>query len=131
MNDLFLGVDVGTTGTKSVVADVDGAAFGKGYYGYPLITPFEGASEQDPNEWYKGTIESVRTAIKGINSDRIKAVSFSAQGGSFFVAEKREETFFPLTDALTWMDVRANEQFVRVSKIISPDEFYKITGWRL
>lgn len=131
MTDLFLGIDVGTTGTKSIVSGADGATFGKGYYGYPLITPFAGAFEQDPNEWYKGVTESVRKAIKDVDAKRIKAVSLSAQGGSFFVAEKRGETYYPVTNALTWMDVRASEQFTRVSEIVSPDEFYKITGWRL
>lgn len=131
MTELYLGIDIGTTGTKSVVADSCGRPLKKGHYEYSLSTPFAGAFEQNPNKWYKGTVESVRQALKGLNRIEVKAVSLSAQGGSFFVAENKDGEFFPITDAYTWMDIRAEDVFNKISEEISPEEFYKITGWRL
>lgn len=123
----FVGIDVGTTGTKTIVFS-DGKVLGKGYKGYPLITPFAGAFEQDGSSWYDAVIESASKAISEAGSEDIKAVSLSAQGGSFFAIG---DNFAPLTNAFTWMDVRAEKQYFELCKVISDEEFYKITGWRL
>ena len=132
MTDLYLGIYIGTTGTKSVVLDGNGNFVGKGYKGYPLSTPFEGAFEQNPEAWYDALSESVRIALHGVDGRAVKALSFSAQGGSFFAAKKTDGgKLVALTDAYTWMDVRATEQFERISEQISSEEFYQITGWRL
>ncbi len=129
MANKFVGIDVGTTGTKTIISE-DGKVLGKGYKGYGLITPFVGAFEQDGNAWYDAVVESVRTAIGQAGADGIKAVSVSAQGGSFFPARLLDGAK-PLCNAFTWMDVRAEKEFEYLKTIISPQDFYKITGWRL
>jgi xylulokinase len=37
----------------------------------------------------------------------------------------------PLTKALTWMDVRAGEEFNELKKVIAVDDVYRINGWRM
>lgn len=126
----FLGCDIGTTGTKTMLFDENNRVLGRGYQGYALSTPFEGAYEQNPEDWYSSLKQSISEAIK--NSDvEIKALSLSAQGGSFFLADEVGNEIVPLTSALTWMDVRASEEFSELAKEITPDEVYDIVGWRL
>ena len=104
----FLGCDIGTTGTKTMLFDEADNAVGRGYKGYNLYTPFESAYEQDPEDWYLSLKESIKEAVKGSDLD-IKALSLSAQGGSFFLADIDENgKVIPLCPALTWMDVRAS-----------------------
>ena len=38
----YLGADIGTTGTKTMLFDEFGKAVGRGYKEYPLSMPFEG-----------------------------------------------------------------------------------------
>ena len=103
----FLGIDLGTTGTKTLLFDETGNVLGKGYQGYGLITPSENIYEQSPTAWYDAVIESVKLATAGFDGD-ITALSVSAQGGSFVFCDKDENgNVVPLTNAITWLDKRA------------------------
>lgn len=126
----FLGADIGTTGTKTMLFDGNDNAVGRGYKGYNLYTPFEGAYEQDAEDWYLSLKQSIIDAVKDSDLD-IKAISLSSQGGSFFLADIVDGKIIPLCRALTWMDVRAEKEFEEAKQEISPDQVYRITGWRM
>ncbi|MBO7214140.1 MAG: gluconate kinase, partial [Clostridia bacterium] len=103
----YLGIDLGTTGTKSILFDDSGNVVGKGYKSYGLITPREKFFEQSVEEWYDAVVSTVKDATVGF-SGKIKAMSFSAQGGSFlFASVDKDGQPIPLTNAITWMDKRA------------------------
>ena len=106
----YLGIDLGTTGTKSILFDESGKVIGKGYKGYGLITPCENFFEQNAEDWYDAVVCSVKEAIAGFKGE-VKAMSFSAQGGSFlFVDVDKNGQPIPLTNAITWMDKRAEKE---------------------
>ena len=44
----ILGVDIGTSGTKTVLFSEDGTPVASALYDYPLYTPCNGYAEQDP-----------------------------------------------------------------------------------
>ena len=44
----YLGIDLGTTGLKAVIADAAGWISGIGYREYPLNSPAPNYAEQDP-----------------------------------------------------------------------------------
>lgn len=127
-----LGIDVGTTGTKALLIDEKGNICGKGYKGYKLFTPFEGAFEQNPHDWFDAVCCSVREAVGNNDVNDIKALSVSAQGGSVFAAAiNKSNEIYPLTNAYTWMDCRAENECKLLAKKVSQKEFYYKTGWRL
>lgn len=126
----YLGCDVGTTGTKTMLFTDNGVAVGRGYKDYPLFTPFEGAYEQDANDWYNSLKESIKQACSA-SEFNVQALSLSAQGGSFFLADIVDGKIVPLCNALTWMDARATCEFDELKTKISVDEVYNIVGWRL
>jgi hypothetical protein len=47
----FIGVDVGTTAVKTIAISPEGKVIARAEQGYPLSTPREGWSEQDPEDW--------------------------------------------------------------------------------
>ena len=126
----YLGADIGTTGTKTMLFNENGEAIGRGYKEYPLSMPFEGAYEQKPEDWYLSLKESIKEAVSGIDC-KIEAISLSAQGGSFFLADIVGDKVIPLCDALTWLDARATEEFNELKEKIALEDVYKITGWKL
>lgn len=112
----FLGVDLGTTGTKTLLFDEKGEVLGKGYQGYGLITPSENIYEQSPTAWYDAVIESVKLATTGFVGE-ITAISVSAQGGSFVFCDIDEKgDLIPLTNAITWLDKRAGIESEELAK---------------
>ena len=118
----YLGVDLGTTGTKSILFDEAGNVIGKGYKEYGLITPKDGFFEQNAEDWYDAVISSVKDATNGFDGE-IKAMSFSAQGGSFLFANVIKGKPIPLTNAITWMDKRAEKE----AEVLK-EKYFEITG---
>ena len=46
---LFVGLDVGTSGSRAVLYDTSGHQIATTHHGYPLETPHPGWAEQDPD----------------------------------------------------------------------------------
>lgn len=106
----YLGIDLGTTGTKTLLFNESGEVLGKGYQGYGLITPADNIYEQSPTAWYDAVITSVKLATSELDGE-IAGLSVSAQGGSFvFCDVDGEGNLIPLTNAITWLDKRAGAE---------------------
>lgn len=126
----YLGIDLGTTGTKSMLFDEKGNVLGRGYLGYELISPFDRAFEQRPSDWVNAVVYSVKEAVKGVDCE-VVSLSVSAQGGSFFFADEVDNKIVPLANAYTWMDKRAIEESNEIKAKYPEDYFYNRTGSRL
>ena len=62
----FLGMDVGTGGTRAVVVDADGKLIsGASSEHAPFRTPHPGWAEQDPEDWWRAAQEAIRTGAGG------------------------------------------------------------------
>ena len=59
----LLGIDLGTSGLKAVVFDLDGRAIGKGFARNLYLPGPPGWAEQDPKSWWAGCCSSVRAAL--------------------------------------------------------------------
>ena len=76
----FLGLDVGTTGTKAVVFDVDGNIKGYGFNEYEVIWEKPGYAEQTPERVWELTKQVIKKAVADSGVREIKALSLSSQG---------------------------------------------------
>ncbi|UCE55831.1 MAG: xylulokinase, partial [Desulfobacterales bacterium] len=52
--EIFLGIDLGTTGLKTTLVDVSGEIIASESIEYPIFSPQEGYAEQDPERWWSG-----------------------------------------------------------------------------
>ncbi len=59
----LLGIDIGTSGTKTILCDDKGRIAAEATVEYPVYSPKPGWSEQDPSDWWKGRAKSVRQAL--------------------------------------------------------------------
>ena len=60
--EYFLGIDVGTTGCKVVLVNEKGELISKAVAEYPHTpTP---TGEQDPADWWQGTVQAVKEALQ-------------------------------------------------------------------
>ena len=53
----LLGVDLGTSGTKTVLFDAEGREVASQSVEYPLYQPQNGWAEQDPRDWWNAAVE--------------------------------------------------------------------------
>jgi xylulokinase len=60
---LLLGIDLGTTGLKAVVFDLDGRPLGKGFAANKYLAGPPGWAEQDPRTWWEGCCKAIQAAL--------------------------------------------------------------------
>jgi gluconokinase len=123
----MIGVDIGTTSTKSVLYDEQGNFILKHNIGYPLNTPNVDVSEENPDELFDAVLMTIKYVIResGINKDDIKLVSFSAQMHSLIAMDSNHQR---LTENLTWADNRASKYAEQINKQHNGVEIYQRTG---
>jgi xylulokinase len=101
----FLGLDVGTQGTKGVVLDADsGEVVARAACQYGLLEGLpDGAAEQHPDLWI-GAVSSVCKELlesRGVNARRIAGVGVSGQQHGLVALDKHDEVVRP---AKLWCD---------------------------
>ena len=127
--DLLLGLDVGTTATKALAFDLDGNVVASASCGYGLLTPQPRWVEQDPDELWRGVVETSRAVSSQLSpGDRIVALSQSSQAGTTIpVGEDGQPTY----NAISWMDQRGEKSAYRALDERGKDWVYTLTGWPL
>ncbi|MCA9039726.1 MAG: xylulokinase [Planctomycetaceae bacterium] len=102
---VYLGIDIGTSGTKTLAVEESGKILAASTVEYPLYSPKPGWSEQDPEDWWQATINSVKQVLKlaKVKKEDVKGLGLSGQmHGSVFL-DKKQDVIRP---ALLWNDQR-------------------------
>lgn len=104
----YIGVDIGTTSTKTIIYSEDATILGSATEYYPLITDRPDKAEENPDTIFNAVITSIKKVTQQIDSkyNPIKAVSFSVQQHSLMAVDKNGQ---PLTNILTWADNRSEK----------------------
>jgi len=130
-----MGIDFGTTGTKSVIYDLQGNEYGQCYFNTTTTYPRPGWVSQDPKEVIEKTFLSVKGAIanSGISPEDIAGISFTHICTSFVPVDKDGNFLYHI---LLWQDLRGAEMFPYIRECwakagLTEEEEYKITGFPL
>jgi len=75
----LIGIDVGTAGTKAILIEEKGKVISTTTVRYPLYGPYPKWAEQNPEDWWRATINSVKQLLTNskVNSKDIKGVGLS------------------------------------------------------
>jgi xylulokinase len=119
--DLVIGVDASTTGAKAVIWNAEGIALSQAKSTYPLSTPKPGWGEQNAEDWWVATANSVRRAVQTVDTSRIAAISITHQRETFVCVDKENN---PLRPAMLWLDSRATSEVEEFGS----DRVHEITG---
>ena len=126
----FLAIDLGTTGCRSIVFDQELHMLGDSYEEYGLIIPEENQAEQDAGLWWSMTVRTMKEAIKvsGISGMEIVGISVSSQG---ITVVPVDENIKPLCNAISWLDIRAQEETKEIIRDFGHQAMFAITGKRI
>lgn len=110
-----LGIDIGTSGTKTIAIDETGAILATASREYPCEHPRPGWSEQDPDLWWRASAETVRQVLgsgKFVVGD-VVGVGLSGQmHGSVFLDGDGKV----VRPALLWNDQRTGKQAAEIEE---------------
>lgn len=123
----IIGIDIGTTSTKSVLFTEAGKVVGKASVGYPLYTPDVATAEQDPEEIFAAVVKTVRQVIEthAIAPSSILGLSFSAAMHSLILVDDAGKL---LTRSITWADNRSAAWEKRIEQDFHGHDIYRRTG---
>lgn len=106
---VFLGVDIGTTGTKTLAINEAGEILADAKQEYPCYTPEPLWSEQDPEDWWQATRATIKEVVGKANlkRDDVKAIGLSGQmHGSVFL----DSSGNVIRKAILWNDQRTKDE---------------------
>ncbi|RLE07453.1 hypothetical protein DRJ00_08110 [Candidatus Aerophobetes bacterium] len=124
----LMGLDVGTTGCKAVVFDLEGKVLSQAYREYSLLHPRPGWVELNMNEVLRKVEESIQEASSKVKGDPIKALSISTQGEAFVPVDRKGNL---LTNGPVSFDSRGEEFIEWWKEKLGPERIIQITGMPL
>ncbi len=102
-----LGIDLGTSGCKTVLVNQDGAILASATATYSLSTPKPLWSEQDPEHWWQGLVTSVREVISKWPTESIDGIGI---GGQMHGATLLDADGAVVRPAILWNDGRCQAE---------------------
>ena len=127
MAQYFLGIDVGTGGTRALVVGHDGHIVASATEEHePFASPQIGWAEQRPEDWWRATTLAVRKALSAANlgPHQIPCVGLSGQMHGAVLLDAAGKLVRP---ALIWCDVRTEKQCSDLNQQIGPERIIQLT----
>ena len=126
----IVGIDVGTSGCKSIVIDDLGKVVIKATEEYPLSIPRPGWSEQETADWWRAVKNTICKISKDFDSPRdIKAIGLSGQMHGLVALDAADRVLRP---AILWNDQRTGKQCQDIyDRVGGADELLKLTNNRM
>ena len=130
MDQYLLGIDVGTTGTKTLLFTKSGKLLAHAYRGYKNLMPQVGWSEQNAQDWWNAVVDTVKEVCTTQEiCENVAAISLSLQGGTVIPTDANGN---PLCNAVVWNDHRCHEEMQEFIEEFNGDAYmYRTTGWTL
>ena len=107
---MFLGIDVGTGGTRAVLVDRAGQVIASAASDHaPIHSQHIGWAEQDPDDWWRAGMEAIAGVLATLDNEasRIEAVGLTGQMHGCVMLD---ETGRVLRPALIWCDQRTQPE---------------------
>lgn len=127
MPRLLAGIDVGTSGVRCMLFDLQGSLVGGAYREYETTYLQPGWVEQDCDNMIAQTMLVCREAMAqgDVSPEDIAAIGFSSQGNVTLAVDRCGRLLRPL---ISWQDARTQPDMPDILRIISAEEYYSITG---
>ncbi|MEA4813288.1 MAG: xylulokinase [Oscillospiraceae bacterium] len=125
--DYLIGIDLGTSGTKTVLFNTDGRAVASKTVEYPMSQPHNGWAEQEPRDWWRAVCETLRAVVggSGVDTKSIRGVGISGQMHGLVLLDKNGAVLRP---SIIWCDGRTGEECREISEIIGKQRLIEITA---
>jgi len=123
----YLGIDVGTGGTRALIMDVQGQVVASASAEHQhFASPRPGWAEQDPRNWWQACGVAVRKALQSgnIRAEDIGCVGFSGQMHGAVLLDSADEVVRP---AIIWCDQRSEAQCSELEQLIGRNALIRLT----
>jgi xylulokinase len=129
--ETILGIDIGTTGCKIGLFDINGNLIKQCYRGYRLISEENGYVEEDPEEWWEKTVEGINEIMydSNLNIEKNSIIGIGISCTNAVVCVDKEGQ--PLLNAIMQLDKRSFKEVKFIKNIVGEENIFNITGNRV
>ena len=124
MMNYYIGIDLGTSSCKGILADRSGKVINESSVSYPVLTPHEGWTEQDPREWLDAAKKIIKDLSCGVEND-IKGLSVAGQMHGLVTLDRDDNVIRP---CILWNDGRCEKQTSYLNEVVGRERLSKLTG---
>ena len=121
----LIGIDLGTSGTKTVLFDECGTVIKSHTVEYPMSQPKNGWAEQDPLDWYNAVIMTLKAVTDGIDTSKIAGIGISGQMHSTVMLDNDNNVIRP---AILWCDGRTAKECEEITERVGKERLIEITA---
>ena len=123
----LIGIDLGTSSTKTVLFDENGEVIASAGKDYPLYTPQNGWAEQKPEDWRDAALETIAAVVKesGVNAEDIKGLGISGQMHGLVMLDEAGEVIRP---SIIWCDQRTEKECEEITEKVGAKRLIEITA---
>lgn len=120
---IVIGIDIGTTSTKTIAFDELGHMIYQADYGYQLIVDEKGQAEEKPQDILRAVVLGLDEVKANIDCTQLKGIGFSSAMHTLILIDQNHN---PLTNVYTWADNRATDI---LKKDIIKDDLISLTKY--
>lgn len=128
MKKYLLSYDLGTSGAKVALFNIDGTMVTSYIGPYETFNGDGGVREQDSNAWWEQICETTKKIVAEVDKDEIAAVSFGGMGHCCVCVDEQGNA---LDSAIIWSDYRSFEQQQQLEESYGAKKCYLVTGHKL
>ena len=121
----YLGIDIGTSGCKSIIFDENGQQLAASYREYNVIFSDEGGAELDSDEVMRKCFEVIKESTGLVKAGSVKGIGISSQGEAFTAVGKDKRALCP---AMVSSDIRSEPYVKKWDQEFDRTKLYQITG---
>lgn len=122
-----IGVDLGTSGTKTVLFDETGKVIASHTIEYPLYQPKNGYAEQEPADWRNAAFRTIRAVMEqsGVSPEDVKGIGLSGQMHGLVMLDENGEI---LRRSIIWCDQRTAAECAEITEKVGAERLIEITA---
>ncbi len=122
-----IGIDIGTSGTKTVLFDSLGNAVCSKSAEYPLSQPKNGWAEQDPIDWKNAVLSTLTAVVKnsGVAAEDIVGIGLSGQMHGLVMLDEDGNVLRP---SIIWCDQRTAAECEDIERLVGRERLIEITA---
>ena len=116
-----IGVDLGTSATKTILVDQNGKIVAEASVKYPMYQPENGWAEQDPSDWSEAAISTIKSVVeKGqVNGKDVRGIGISGQMHGLVMLNEENQV---IRRSIIWCDQRATKQVEEMLELPVPEK---------
>ena len=122
---LYIGIDLGTSAVKLLLANVHGTILNSVSREYPLLFPAPGWCEQNPQDWWNACVSGIQALLKGVDVSQVAGIGLGGQMHGLVVLDKNDQVIRP---TIMWNDNRTEEEVEYLNSKIGKDKISAYTG---